>query len=74
MAAVLSGLAGIPPFDFNTTDISGLANKWKSWKLSFEIYVIASVVSLQAEGCNTPSHGRSPVTEIIPDSAGHWGG
>ena len=37
MAAVLSGLAGIPPFEFSTTDISGLANKWKSWKSSFEM-------------------------------------
>ena len=45
MAAVLSGLAGIPPFEFSTTDISGLANKWKSWKSSFEKCVIASGVT-----------------------------
>ena len=32
MAMRISGLAGIPPFEFNTTDISGLANKWKNWK------------------------------------------
>ena len=42
MAAVLSGLA---PFEFNTTDISGIATKWLSWKASFEIYVIASGVT-----------------------------
>ena len=45
MAAVLSGLAGVPPFEFNTTDISGLATKWLSWKASFESYVIASGVT-----------------------------
>ena len=45
MAAVLSGLAGVPPFEFNTTDISGLATKWLSWKASFEIFVVASGVT-----------------------------
>ena len=45
MAAVLSGLAGVPPFEFNTTDISGLATKWLSWKASFEIIVVASGVT-----------------------------
>ena len=37
MATRIIGLAGSPPFVFNTTDISGLANKWKNWKVSFEI-------------------------------------
>ena len=42
MAAVLSGLAGVPPFEFNTTVISGLATKWLSWKASFDIFAVAS--------------------------------
>ena len=45
MAAVLSGLASVPPFEYNTTDISGLATKWLSWKASFEIFVVASGVT-----------------------------
>ena len=45
MATKISTLEGIPPFEFNTTDILGLANKWKNGKSSFEIYVIASRVT-----------------------------
>ena len=49
MAATLSGLAGVPPFEFNTIYISGLATKWLSWKASFEIFVVASGVTNDTE-------------------------
>ena len=45
MAAVLIGLAGVLPFEFNITDISGLATTWLSWKASFEIVVVAAGVT-----------------------------
>ncbi len=45
MAAILSGLSGVPPFEFHSTDISGLAQQWKQWKARFEIYLTASGVT-----------------------------
>ena len=72
MRAVLSGLAGIPPFEFNTTDILGFANKWKSWKLSFEIYVIASGVTdnkqKRAVLLHMGDHQLQKLFQTLPDT------
>ena len=74
MAAVLSGLAGVPPFEFNTTDISGLATKWLSWKASFEIFVVASGVTNDTQKRALLLHmGGGQLQKTISYPPRHWG-
>ena len=73
MAAVLSGLAGVPPFEFNTTGISGLATKWLSWKASFEIVVVASGVTNDTQKRALLLHmGDGQLKKPISYPPRHW--
>ena len=72
MAAVLSRLAGVPPFEFNKT---GLATKWLSWKASFGIYVrsvhysFTRVVGKYKNGSNPTRYvtGDENECQVCPD-------
>ena len=45
MAAVLSGLSGVPVFNVLGTDRSSLSQRWQKWLSSFELFVLASGIS-----------------------------
>ena len=73
IAKRISGLAKITPLKFNTTDISGLANKWK--KMEIIIQDIVSEVSDNKQKRTVLIHmGGHQLHNFCPDPAGHCGG
>ena len=40
VATRISGLTGMPPFEFSITDISGFANKWNKTRNRYSVYNI----------------------------------